>query len=256
MNQPCYEFIQGSYRLIEPELGVECIDHWSYLELPEDLSGCIDGSLVSIQYFETGKVHKIYSALRGVRDGQAKYFSSSGSVIWEGFYKQGRLHGPSTYFGDRGQLLSKTWFFEGKKQAQALFYSSSGTLIQSISYKEGQLHGTQRCFYDSGKKKSQMQYNQGVLEGDVLLLFESGSIKRSCFFKQGVKDGYDRIFNPEGMLLDEGCYENGIPVGLHRRFYPSGAMQEELFYENGAVIKLKKWDCSGHLLKGQGYATL
>ena len=28
------------------------------------------------------------------------------------------------------------------------------------------------------------------------------------------------------------------------------------FYENGAVIKLKKWDGSGHLLQGQGHATI
>ena len=82
MNQPYYEFIQGSYRLIDLELGIDCIDHWTYPELPEDLSSCIDNSLVSIEYFETGQIHKIYSTLLGVRNGQAKYFSSNCSASY------------------------------------------------------------------------------------------------------------------------------------------------------------------------------
>ncbi|MEI8329614.1 MAG: hypothetical protein WCG14_06425 [Chlamydiia bacterium] len=256
MNETCYEFREGSYQIIDPELAISYKDHETIIRLPEDLTPLLDTSKVSVHRFATGQIEKIYCLKEQVRHGEARHFYPEGNLLWKGFYKEGRLHGPSTYFGNKGELLSKAWFFQGCQEGIAYQYSRHGALLRLIRFKEGRPHGMQHSFYENGQKKSEMRYDRGLLEGDLFLFFEGGETKRSCHFTKGEKHGYDKIFNAAGILIDEGCYDQGVCIGVHRRHFPSGALAEEISYDIFAGTQRKKWDLEGSIVTGGSVGSI
>ena len=48
-----------------------------------------------------------------------KSFYPSGAIKTKVHYKEGRLHGPSLFFTEEGQLLAQSWFWEGLKEGES-----------------------------------------------------------------------------------------------------------------------------------------
>ena len=103
------------------------------------------------------------------------------------YRKSKDLHGPSVFYGPRSEVLSLTWYVEGKKVGKVRRYYLNGQLYALERYVEGVCHGEQEYYYLNGTLKTKIPYNRGCLEGEVLLYWPSGKLKRRGLYSQGEK---------------------------------------------------------------------
>lgn len=192
--------------------------------------------------------NQAYLMYEGKQQGECRWFFEDKTCQAILFYDQGLLHGPSTFFGPQGQILTKSWYYLGKKVGKTRYFYSSQKPASIQRFMEGRPEGLQEYFYETGTIKSQIPYRLHQLDGQVRLFWESGSLKRSIDYQNGQKHGWDRLWNEEQVLLDEGCYEKGDSVGVHRHFFCNQKLREEKLYHTPKRYNHKRWNQAGQLI--------
>lgn len=179
-----YEFNGTFLRLEDEELQLSLQEDFVPLLIPANpiLGEQLQGHIIKMD-LSGGQ----YLEKHGKRHGQALLLYADGSKKMECFYLDGDLHGPSSFFSEKGALLSKSWFWHGKQEGKCLWYYPSGQLYSIQRYREGQWHLLQEYFWESGQVKSCIPYKNGKLEGEVRLYDAKGKLERSIHFKNGQK---------------------------------------------------------------------
>lgn len=245
MKKEIYELQNGQYKLIDEEIGLNLEDLFSPTRIDvKNPSETIlkEGETLIIKRYKDGVIHQVFVEYGGMRNGHFCTFYPEGRLQGESFYKNGKLHGPSSFYSEEGQRLTLSYFFEGEYQGKVRHFYSDGTLCRLESYKDGKLHGCQKYFFESGAVKSLLHYAHAQLSGPVYLYYENGQMKRESFFENGEKHGFDRIWTDQGVLVDEGEYELGKPIGVHKRWYETGVLMEEICYYTPRRFDKKRWD--------------
>lgn len=103
--------------------------------------------------------------LEGRYDGQYVLLYPNQKVKLESFYLGGLLHGPSTFYGDNGVVLSQSWFIKGVQQGKCWQYYANGERYSVQRFFDGLWHGRQEFYYSNGKIKTVLHYVYGKLEG-------------------------------------------------------------------------------------------
>lgn len=101
----------------------------------------------------------------GLYDGQYILLYSNQKMKLESFYLGGLLHGPSTFYGDEGTVLSQSWFIKGMQQGKSWQYYSNGEKYSVQRFFDGLWHGRQEFYYSNGKLKTVLNYVYGKLVG-------------------------------------------------------------------------------------------
>ncbi len=161
--------------------------------------------------------------------------------------KEGKLHGPSTFYAPSGKILATSTYEEGLQVGEAHFFSLSGMREKLERYQAGRKHGLQEAWYEDGSIRSRMEYEDGSLHGNVELFWVSGKPKRVCSYVQHQKEGWDRIWDAVGRLLYEGKFSSNRPIGLHRYFI-DGMLSKEWHYNEMGHCKKRAWDREGVLI--------
>ncbi|MEM1283014.1 MAG: hypothetical protein AAGG81_05620, partial [Chlamydiota bacterium] len=178
-----------------------------------------------------------------------KEYRIDGSILCFRSFKQGKLHGPVTYYGRDGKCLAYSFYDEGKRKGRAQSYDSNGTLISIDNYDEDVLSGEQLSFYEDVRYKSIIPLLKGKLNGDVRLFHPNGSLKRIVQFDQGMLNGIEKYWGRDGLLLWECQYEKGHPIGTARSWYLNGVQATECTYnKNEGSFFLKEWNENGKLV--------
>jgi antitoxin component YwqK of YwqJK toxin-antitoxin module len=138
-----------------------------------------------------------------------KTYFANGALKSEAHYQHEHLHGRSCFYTEEGQILSESWFWQGKRVSVCLQFYPSGAPYAVLFYKTGEKEGKQVYFYENGQKKTGEEFSLGKLHGASILYWPNGQIKREAFFRQGVRHGMDRMFDEQGNLLDENQYVGG-----------------------------------------------
>lgn len=117
-------------------------------------------------------------------------------------YHKDLLHGPSFFYSEKGNLLSSTWFYEGKRYGKAYQYYNSSKLYSLNKFLKDNMEGRQIYYYENGNVKTIMNYKNGTLDGEVKLFYESSKLKRHIIFQNGKKI-QDNIFDEHEKIIDE-----------------------------------------------------
>lgn len=123
----------------------------------------------------------------GTREGQTLLLYPDGSKKMESFYTGGLLQGPSTFYANSGQILSRSWFVKGKTEGKSYWYYPSGAVYSIQRFRNGLWELKQEYFYESGQIKSLLNYRRGMLDGIVKLYGSHGNLERTIAFKDGKK---------------------------------------------------------------------
>ena len=75
------------------------------------------------------------------------------------------------------------------------------------------------------------------------------SVVSESEFVDGMQDGFTRGYYPSGKLYTETHWVKNSHHGPARVWYENGQMERDALYEHGILVKEKKWDDSGQLLK-------
>ncbi|MDN3505871.1 MAG: hypothetical protein P0S96_01415 [Simkaniaceae bacterium] len=130
-----------------------------------------------------------------------KDFYPEGGLRYETYRKGEKLHGPSTYYGKNGEILSRSWFFEGQKVGKTWRYYPNGQLYSLERFVDGKPHLVQEYYYIDGSVKTIIPFENGKYHGKTQLFWPDGTRKRECVFDQGQKME-DRFYNEKGILAD------------------------------------------------------
>lgn len=107
-----------------------------------------------------------------------KTYYPAGALECEVHRKDGLLHGSAHYFSEKGDVLIKAHFNQGKEDGELLWYYPSKALYSRQNFVQGEAHGLQEYYYADGTPKTTLQYDKGCLVGKVKLYAPDGSLKR------------------------------------------------------------------------------
>ncbi|NGX43959.1 MAG: hypothetical protein K1060chlam3_00117 [Candidatus Anoxychlamydiales bacterium] len=130
------------------------------------------------------------------------FFYEDKKLLAEVCYHKNLLHGPSIYFSKNKDMLSKSWFFLGKKQGKSYKYYASKKLYSVEQYKDDLMQNNQLYYFEDGSIKTSMNYLDGCLHGEVKLFYEKNKLKRFLIFEKGKKT-QDTIFDSRENPIDE-----------------------------------------------------
>ncbi len=129
-------------------------------------------------------------------------FYEDNKLLAEMFYHKKLLHGSCIYYSKTQNILSKSWFFLGKRQGKSYKYYPSKKLYCIEQYKDDLMHKEQIYYFEDGSVKTIMNYLNGYLHGEVKLFFEGKKLKRFLIFEKGKKI-QDNIFDGNENPIDE-----------------------------------------------------
>lgn len=187
-------------------------------------------------------------------NGECLLYDRKGWLKGRCFYKKGRLHGPSTYYGPDGNILAQGWFFNDKRQGVNLQFYPSGRIFSIQRFKDNLPQGCQEFFEENGEVKTRYYYDNGLLNGKVELFYANGNRKRIVEFLNGLRHGKELHWSPEGCLMRESKYEHGRSVGIARKWYANGQLKtEKKFLDDKGNYDLRKWSQKGKLIVEKVY---
>lgn len=128
------------------------------------------GQEVGSGSFVTGNVAgtEFYVETNGHPNGQCRLYYPSKTVKAEMYYSSGKLHGPSTFFSEKGQKLAHSWFVNGYQQGKVRWFYPDGSLYALFRYKDGLQHGKQEYFLPDGSHKTLLTYAMGIITDKCL----------------------------------------------------------------------------------------
>lgn len=233
-----YRFENGDFEIDDDDLNI----HFKERFIPKTIgeaSETIDSE--SQRFFA--------SCVEGVPDGECLLYFLSGKIKARWYYKEGKLHGPSSFYTEEGKLLARGWFVDDERQGRNLQYYPSGSLYSNQRFRDGLLDGKQQYYYENGQKKTQFNYSEGFLEGSVELYYANGKSKRTHPFHKGKLHGIERFWNEAGVLVIEAEYDSGAPVGKAKEWYQNGLLKmEKIYVDSKNNIDLRRWNDQGQLI--------
>ncbi len=185
-----------------------------------------------------------------------KTFYPNGTIQQCAYWLQSRLHGPSTYYDEQGQLLAESWFIKGLRQGKVKKYYKAHSLHSVEQWLEGKKEGLQLYYYPNGILKSSLNYSQGYLQGLVQIYHSNGQLKRELYFNHHKRQGLERIWDERGTLLVEAEFDGDKPVGVAKKWYPTGNIAVEVTYEKETDNFIKKeWNTVGQAILHEKYSS-
>lgn len=188
MKQENYAFEKNILILIDPELDLHVKEPFKPILVPLSKKEMLpDGYRLRTTGRKDGPYREFLIEKKGIPDGQCLLLFSNGRIKMESYYSNGKLHGPSSFFAEEGQLLSKAWFLHGVQQGKSWSYYLDGSLYAIQRFREGLWQGKQEFFYPDGKLKTLMHYEKGQLQGSVEVYGQQGLLERQLEYNKGLR---------------------------------------------------------------------
>ncbi len=182
-------------------------------------------------------------------NGKLITYTPENKLLMEQYYKNGKLHGPSTGYGKNQLETSKTWFVNGLKQGTSIYHYGNGQVYSIERYKNGEKEGYQVYYYPDGNLKSTIPFKNGKLDGLVRLFYPNGIPMREIFYTENKRNGKDILLTPSGAKWIQAEYVLDVPVGAAREWHENGILTKEISYgPDGEKISERKWTAYGEEL--------
>ena len=214
-NGSIYSFEQGILKIIDPEFNL----HYEEKFVPNEIGGrrCL--------------------------------YDDQGFTKYEGFYRNGKLHGPSSYYGTNRELLAKNWFIDGLQQGKTNQFFHSGALYGVKRFQDGLQHGAQERYFENGVLRSILPFKHGVLHGQVIINHDNGIPARTLSFIEGRRNGPEKFWDRNGRLMIEAEFKDDQPIGRSRVWYENGNLSQEILYgEDSEILSSQHWDFNGAII--------
>jgi len=140
----------------------------------------------------------------------------NGTVIIEGYVKDGKKHGLWTTYSREDVVESTQSYIDGVLYGKSFEYDHRRQIIKEETYINGKLYGKQGT-YKFGRPKLEEYYVNNLRHGPYRKYFETGAeqgkISQTVDYVNGKIDGKVRNFNPKGELIVDYDYKDGEKVG-------------------------------------------
>ena len=148
--------------------------------------------VLAAEFLELNLVEGLMYADGVLFTGIAQKKNSTGSLIMEAHYQNGKKHG-----------LYRMWF-------------ENGDLSYQADYKHGKRHGTVKSWWQNGLQRSESNYDMGVAHGMQKQWYNSGQLFKEINLVNGKEEGLQRAWRENGVLYTNYEAKNGRIFGLKR----------------------------------------
>ena len=125
-----------------------------------------------------------------------KSYYESGELLYEGEFKEDKLHGKGALYYEDGKLWYEGEFKEDKCHGKGKEYYESGELWYEGEFKEDMWHGKGNKYYKNGKMLYEGELIKGNLHGKGKLYYENGELCYEGNWKDGKRLSFlDNILN-------------------------------------------------------------
>ena len=183
----------------------------------------------------------------GKREGEWKYYHSSGQLLTHANYVNNQLQGVLQNYYLSGQLYERRVIDLGKLVLWSI-YNSNGSLNHHEKFANLKpIDGAQEYYYPNGQLESKHVYSDCCVYNKSY--YENGQLESESAYR--LSDwkffGTNRSFYKNGQLkYDQPENKNGEKHGKHRFFYEDGQLQTLAIYENGKQISREDYHPNGH----------
>ena len=139
-------------------------------------------------------------------------YDAGGTVVEQGYYRNGYREGTYTTFGDKGIIKTITGYVHGKKEGQEVVINKNGQLEERYTYHNGQLDGPYIKF-NRNRLKETRDYVNGKLHGKIEKFYPNGKVMERSYYVDGKMHGIARWYDREGNNTIAYEYKNGELVG-------------------------------------------
>ena len=115
--------------------------------------------------------------------GHRQLFNSKGELEWEGNFRKGYYEGPlRSYFHQ--QLLREGYYHQGRLHGPYCEYYKNGQLLVEKFYVEGLQEGFMNHYFENGNLFQKCFYQQGKRHGPFLLFGRDGVLREVRLYKR------------------------------------------------------------------------
>jgi antitoxin component YwqK of YwqJK toxin-antitoxin module len=212
-------------------------------------------------YASDGKLIRIESFKKGLRDGIAVDIDQRGYLVSEMFYVNNLLEGtakkyyygtsPASYIdylhgkingkkklyyeNSLGKMMEESDYKNDLKNGSSRFFSISGDTIAEYNYADNMLQGIQKTYYPKKKIMSEQQFKDNLENGNSKEYYENGKLKTEGTFANGLMTGTWKEYDENGVIKTQGNYVNGLKEGKWQEFDATGKVVETIIYSKGQV---------------------
>lgn len=210
--------------------GVEIIDNF-WLNDSNHTQTIINGYGKTVNHFNSGKIKEIFQVERGLRNGPYKEFSARGSLLIDGYFKNGFKDSCwITYYYN--ELIEKTACYKQDTLVGEYYnYYLDGKTKTHGFFDNGKKSGNWKWFTEDGIIDSEGHFLNDLQEGEWKYYFKSGDISYIANFKDGKKSGEWNYFYSKQKPYKRGNYINDKKEGLWKTWYETGVLLMEGNYK-------------------------
>ncbi len=177
----------------------------------------------------------------GLKQGRWKKEYDNGSIMYEGFFKNGKPVGIMKRYYEDSIIQSYMIFDATGTYASTKIYYNNGELAAEGKYINQQKDSIWTSYsYYSKKITATDSYKNGLKNGLSIMYYEDGKITEKQSYINGVKEGISEQYFPNSNLKQSLIYKNGRPEGEYKSYYVNGALYSKGSFKNG--LKNGKWE--------------
>lgn len=226
-----------------------------------------NGNLASKQFYKNGSPNGMHTSYHPSTGKKIEY----GLIVGYDDFGKIKRDGKWIIQDSTGLLLEEITYHNGKRHGLTTLFSPNGNQNAKIIYNESlPWNGKWSSWYANGNKKESGLYEEGEKKSPWTSWFPNGQKKCEINYQNNKKHGTYTEWNIEGKLIKEIGYVNGEPIseylvsyqgegyteinkhngklsGSYMSWYSNGRKKEEGYYKEGK--KNGNWD--GWYLNGE-----
>ncbi len=165
--------------------------------------------------------------------GNWEWFFPNGKTARKSTFVAGKLDGETTYYNDKGILLSRNQYKDNLLEGLGENYKLIGYKYEEVNYTNDKQNGTKVGFYQDGSKRYELDMKDGKENGDYTMYFDDGKVMVKSKFKDGEKDQQYITYYRDGTVSSTENHSNGNIDGKYEAFYENGQMSQEGNFKDG-----------------------
>jgi antitoxin component YwqK of YwqJK toxin-antitoxin module/Tfp pilus assembly protein PilF len=201
-------------------------------------------------YHPNGSKAGIYPVINGLKNGQAKEFSSSGLPVLSNIYSGNSLNGTGQFYDYREGFMRIFQYVNDTLEGKITESWLNGSPKLEGFNRKGQYDGHFKTWYPNGKPETECFYIRGVKTGKYKKFNFNGSLSEEGEYdQQGNQIGSFHLYDHQGILVSEAKdYVSGVLTGNYSDYFPNGREQVKRTYVKDTLKKVESYDVNGKLL--------
>ncbi|MFM7661864.1 MAG: toxin-antitoxin system YwqK family antitoxin [Bacteroidota bacterium] len=199
-------------------------------------------------YFKSGKIKEVFQIVEGLKNGVYQEYSARGSLLIDGYYKNGFKDSCWYTFFTNQQIEKIACYKQDTLYGEYTTYNEVGNIRVHGFFESGKKYGKWEWYGDNGKLDSEGSFLNDLQEGEWRYYFSNGELSYKAKFKEGKRDGEWEYYYSQLKLYKRGSYINDKKEGLWRTWDENGGLiMEGSFKENNEEGEWKNYWENGKL---------